>query len=164
VGIAVQGAEAWLDEPEDSATLKAAQARDFGRSDGRSTLAELMPLPATSLKHWPYASLANEHPALRDRDAYRKAYTTPRESLLRELVGGGNVRSVVFYGRRPGSWAAIAGKPLQEITVGDRKYSAVMFRDTYFIAVPHPAAHGLSSAFWASVGSQVRAMTPPDSR
>jgi hypothetical protein len=154
--------QGWLSQPADSATLKTVQARELGRLDGQSTLAELMPLPATSLQHWPYASLASEHPALRDRDAYRQAYTAPRESLLRELIRSGNARLVVFYGRRPDSWSAIAGKPLRETTVADRKCYEAVSRDIYFIAVPHPVAHGLTTAFWVSVGAHLRAIAPPD--
>lgn len=149
--------QSWLDQPTDVAALKDVQARELGRCGGQTNLVELMPLPATSLGHWPYASLAAEHPALRDRDTYRHTYTSLREVLLRDLIHAGRSRAVVFYGQRPESWKTIAGRPLREIVVGDRKCYATASDQRYFIAVPHPMARGLTSAFWMAVGSHLRA-------
>lgn len=156
--------QAWLGEPADVATLKIVQARELGRSGGQSNVVELMPLPATSLSHWPYAPLATECPALRDRNAYRRTFTPLREALIRELVRSGDARAVVFYGQRPDSWSAIAGQPLQEIAIGGRKCYAAASRGIYFIAIPHPMARGLTSAFWMAVGSHLRVMAKPADR
>jgi hypothetical protein len=153
--------QAWLGQPADVATLKIVQARELGRAGGRSNVVELMPLPATSLSHWPYGPLATEHPALRDRDTYRRAFTPLREALIRELVRSGDARAVVFYGQRPDSWSAIAGQPLQEIAIGGRRCHAAASRGIHFISVPHPMARGLTSAFWMAVGSHLRVMATP---
>jgi hypothetical protein len=153
--------QAWLDQPTDVATLKIIQSRELGRSHGGSNLVELMPLPATSVNHWPYTSLVADHPMLIDRDTYRRTYAPRREALIRELVQSGHAQAVVFYGQRPGSWSAIAGTPLQEIAVSDRRSYASASRGIYFIAVPHPASHGLTSAFWSAVGSHLRGVAPP---
>jgi hypothetical protein len=156
--------QAWLDQPTDVAALKIVQARELGRPGGQTNLVELMPLPATSLDHWPYAPLVSEHPAVRDRDTYRRTYTPLRESLIRELIQSGDTRAVMFYGQRPDSWSAIAGRPLQEIAVGNRRCYAAASREIYFIAVPHPMARGLTSAFWMAVGSHLRVVATPADR
>lgn len=153
--------QAWLDRSADVAALKNVQAQELGRSTGRTNLVELMPLPATSLSHWPYTSLVAEHPALRDRDTYRRTYTPLREVLLRDLIQAGGSGAVVFYGQRPASWSAIAGRPLREIVIGDRSCYAAASQGRYFVAVPHPMARGLTSAFWMSVGSHLRTVAPP---
>ena len=153
--------QAWLGRSADVATIKNVQGQELGRTAGRTNLVELMPLPATSLSHWPYASLVAEHPALRDRDTYRHTYTPLREALLRDLIQASGSRTVVFYGQRPDSWSAIAGRPLREIVIDDRRCYAAASQGRYFLAVPHPMARGLTSAFWAAAGAHLRAMAPP---
>ena len=69
----------------DLAALRQVQATDLGAHGGGAALLELLPLPAANTTAWPYAVLATQVPALRDRATYRATYEPARVALLRAL-------------------------------------------------------------------------------
>ena len=80
-------------EWSDRERIRRYQADQFGRVDGQGFLTEILPLPALSTGHWPYAWL------YADRDAYSQAILPGRLAMLRDLVDTHQPQYVVCYGK-----------------------------------------------------------------
>jgi hypothetical protein len=149
--------QAWRGAATDVATLRQVQATELGAHGGAASLLELLPLPASGVNAWPYASLASDIPALADRARYRSTYEPARITMLRGLIETGAPQVVVCYGLSyRAAWQSLAGVPLHPLPVLDRTCFAGSGATRQLIAVPHPVAHGNSSRFWEKLGEMLR--------
>lgn len=142
----------------DLSVLRQVQATQLGAHGGGAALLELLPLPAPNTNTWPYAALAKDLPALRDRATYRTTYQPARRAMLRALIREGRPRVVICYGLGYlESWTALAGAPLRQITIAERACYVGDVSGSMLLAVPHPVAHGGTARFWEAVGSTMAA-------
>jgi hypothetical protein len=140
-------------QPVTPQTMRAYQAHQLGRLGGETALFELYPLPATSLNHWPYASLSTL-PMLRDRKTYRAALTDQRCRLMGELIDTHRPRVVIMYGATYRNlWARIAG-PLQDI-VAPAGVAIGLRGASRMLAIQHPGAWGATDAYFDAIGRYV---------
>jgi hypothetical protein len=140
----------------DLSELRHVQATQLGAHGGGAALLELLPLPAPNTNTWPYAALGKHVPALRNRATYRTTYEPARLAMLRALIEEGRPRAVICYGLGyRESWTALAGAPLQPISIGERACYVGEVPGSMLLAVPHPVAHGGTARFWEAVGSAV---------
>ncbi len=154
--------QAWRGEPTDTPSLQLVQTTLLGSKDGVASLLELLPLPSPTVQSWPYAALVAEHPLLADRKQYVSAYVSARINMLRDLVREAKPRVVVFYGLAYlKHWLAIADQPLKPTQIDGRSCYVGQSDSPYFIAVPHPAARGMTNSFWESMGTHLREITGP---
>jgi hypothetical protein len=148
--------QAALGASTDHPALRRVQTTQLGAHGGGAALLELLPLPAPDTESWPYAALATNLPALRDRAAYRTTYEPARLAMLRGLIREGGPRAVVCYGLGyRDAWTALAGAPLRPVTIAERRCYVGEGAGPMFLAVPHPVAHGGTNRFWEAVGSVV---------
>jgi hypothetical protein len=152
--------QAWRGEPTDTPSLQLVQTTLLGSKDGVASLVELLPLPSPNLQSWPYAALAAEHPSLVDRRGYVSAYLSARIDMLRNLVREAQPRVVVFDGLAYlKHWLAISGQALSPMQIGAQACYVGQNDRSYFMAVPHPAARGMTNHFWEGVGTHLREIT-----
>ena len=140
----------------DLSVLRQVQTTQLGAHGGGAALLEFLPLPAPNTNTWPYTALAMHMPALRDRATYRTTYEPARLAMLRALIQEGRPHTVICYGLGyRDSWAALAGAPLRQISIGERVCYVGEVSGSLLLAVPHPVAHGGTTRFWEAVGSTV---------
>lgn len=136
----------------DDSAVRAYQANRFARLNGGTMIAELMPLPSRNVAKWIYSSL-NDVPGLQSRRAYLREYRSRRISLLREAILEAAPQTVVFLGMSAvRHWTDIAGVPFEKGPAG-----AMWARSekTRFVAVTHPAAHGITNGYFEEVGREL---------
>jgi hypothetical protein len=151
---------AWRGEAIDPKRLRQVQCTELGAGDGAGALLELLPLPARGTSAWPYASLHVRRADLSSRERYTDAVTPLRIAMLRALIEQGRPRVVVFYGRANlAAWASIAGSELRPYEINGRRCFVSERTISYGIAVPHPVARGMTSAFWQALGMHLREVT-----
>lgn len=135
--------------PFDTELVRSFQARDLGRNNGDTCILELLPLPSPNVRTWLYAPW--NVPYLRDRDSYRLHLIPQRVERIRARVSTCRPRAVVFLGTSYlKHWQTIAGMPLKV-----QEQVALAEGDTLFIAVRHPAARGVTNAYFRGVGELI---------
>ena len=152
--------QSWHGAAADVPSLQQVQATSLGSKDGLASLVELLPLPSPSVRSWPYATLADEHPSLVDRKRYVSAHLSARIGMLRGLVREAHPRAVVFYGLGYlKHWSAISDETLSPAQIEAKLCYMGAKRSPYSIVVPHPAARGMPKRFWHAVGAHLRDIT-----
>jgi hypothetical protein len=135
--------------PFDTEQVRSFQARHLGRNNGDTCILELLPLPSPNVRTWLYAPW--NVPYLRDRDSYRLHLIPQSVERIRARVSTCRPKAVVFLGMSYlKHWQKIAGTPLE--VQGD---VAVAGGDTLYIAVRHPAARGVTNAYFRGVGELI---------
>jgi hypothetical protein len=86
----IAGASDWLD----TVNARRYVAERLGRLDGETLLGELLPLPAISLKHWPYSV------RWADRDDYVAEVWTGRRDMWSRMLAHHRPRFIICYGSR----------------------------------------------------------------
>jgi len=130
------------------------QAHQFGRLDGQTVIAELMPLPCRNVSDWIYSAV-NGVPELITREAYVDAYRRPRIALLRAAIRASAPRVVVFIGlSETETWAEIADQPF-----ADGPANALWARSgqTRWVILKHPTAFGAKNAYFETIGREISA-------
>ncbi len=140
--------------------VRAFQAERLGRHGGDNSVIELMPLPASSVAHWPYPDLV-DLPQLETRERYRDEVMPWRMEHLRARVREYRPKAVVFYGMSPisyvDSWRAIAAVDLEERSIRGHRVLLGHDAHTRFIVTKHMVAHGISNDFLDDVGRLIEA-------
>jgi hypothetical protein len=149
--------QSWRGAPADIPNLQRVEQRSLGSKNGIASLIELLPLPSPNVQSWPYAALADEHPFLTDRKEYRSALLRGRIGMLRDRIREAQPKAVVFYGLGYlKHWCELSGQSLKATQIETLPCYAGEKHVPYFIAVPHPAARGMTKRFWESVGTHLR--------
>jgi hypothetical protein len=131
--------------------LRRVQADRFGRRSGDTALLELLPLPSPGTNRWPYAQLTTI-PYLSTRDAYVAHVRPARVRRLRERLAAHRPRFVIFYGAAYLSWwSEIAGVSL--VIDSNTGFAIATREGTTFAVAKHPAARGLTTDYFASIGA-----------
>lgn len=141
--------------PAQREDIRAYQKARLGRDDGLECLLELLPLPSPGLGKWLFYPKSGL-PYLGDRATYTGYVTPGRIEHLRTRIAEHRPALVTFYGRRyENEWRAIAGvdfKPARIINVSTARND-----HTFFVTMPHPAAHGLTNAYFEAIGQLIAA-------
>jgi hypothetical protein len=141
------------------------QATAWGRRDGITALPEILSLPSQKLLAWDHASLA-DLTYLRDRRACLDVTGAARIERMRALIATYRPRAVICYGSGYLDWwTKLVGSLLDATALAGVRRG---FRDgTSFYAIPHPVAHGRTTAYWLSIGELITRgptqSTPADS-
>ncbi len=136
--------------------VKTYQRDIIGRKDSETCLLELLPLPSPSTSVWHYDQWSNL-PFLRDRKTYIK-YCIPRRcEHIRSQIMAYRPKLVVFFGKSYSPyWQQISGN---NVKFRDRgKFLFGNSIGTIFIIANHPAARGVTNAYYAGIGSLIRNM------
>lgn len=149
--------QGWRGAAVDIPSLQQVQATSLGSKNGLASLVELLLLPSPNVHSWPYAALAEEHPALVDRIRYRSAFLSARIGMLQERIQEAQPRAVIFYGLGYlKHWSALSEQVLEPIQIETQLCYGGQKHSPYFFAIPHPAARGMTKRFWESAGTHLR--------
>jgi hypothetical protein len=140
--------------PVTKSDVYAYQRFRLGRPDSDHCLLELLPLPSPSTAHWLYRD-CSALPYLSERERYRTTVAPFRISHLQHQIGSYRPAAVVFYSfgyRR--EWEKVAGVPLRDNT--DLGCAVGRSDDTIYVITRHPAAKGVTSAYFDNIGRALR--------
>lgn len=126
------------------------QRRWWARRTGKVCLLELLPLPSPSTRQWPYGEIS-ELPELADRTRYREHWSERRLQALRRRIATHQPRVVMSYREY---WSAIAGADPRPVLAGETYVHHTA--DRLFMALKHPAARGVTNAYFHEAGRYVR--------
>jgi hypothetical protein len=127
------------------------QREKLGREGGLDCILELLPLPSPGLNRWLYHPGYPRLPYLHNRAAYTSYVAPLRIARLRKLIAEHRPPAVVFYGSGYTRWwRAVAGMDFQPSGVD--AVSSARSGATLFVVMRHPAARGLTGAYFESVG------------
>ena len=136
--------------------VKAYQRDIIGRKNSETCLLELLPLPSPSTSIWNYGEWSNLH-YLRDRKTYLKYCIPWRCKHIRSQIITHKPKVVVFFGKSYSPyWQQIAGNNIKFRDQGDFLIGDSM--STAFIIANHPAARGVTNAYYEEIGSLIRKM------
>lgn len=139
--------------PSDTPAVKAYQRDVIGRKTSETCLLELLPLPSPSTAVWNYRDWS-DIPFLKDRIAYREFCVPWRSEHIRSQIGIYKPKVVVFLGKTYyESWQTIAGRSLTFLDNGG--YWTGHSESTIFIIAKHPAATGITNAYFETIGSYI---------
>ena len=130
--------------------VRAYQRDVIGRKNGETCLLELLPLPSPSSNDWNYG-LWSDLPFLKDRKSYRDYCVPWRVEHIRFRIEEHKPKFVVFMGQGYFDfWKSIAGQGLKF----DEKdgFWARSSGGTTYVITKHPAAHGVTTAYYENVG------------
>lgn len=125
----------------------------LGRLIGNTCLLELLPLPSPSIGQWLYSKYS-QLPHLKDRETYRQECVASRITHLQDRINQYQPKVVIFYSLSYQEyWKKIAGvdfllQSSDKIHVGRNKL-------TLFVITKHPAAQGVTSAYFHQVGQLI---------
>ncbi len=133
--------------------IKKYQKCELGRWEKRTVLSELLPLPSQSTKHWRY-NCWSKLPQLKSKKAYMAHYLPTRKEHIRQRIATYKPQLVVFYGLafKP-HWEEIADSPFIDVT--EPGFAVAITQHTIYALVKHPAAFGVSTAYFDGVGMEV---------
>ena len=131
------------------------QKYKLGRPGGKSCLTELLPLPSPGVDRWLHYAQLSRLPFLATRQAYTEHIQPKRVARLRHKIAEHKPRAVVFYGMQylP-SWETIAGISLNVMSTPGVRSGVV--DGTTFLAIRHPAATGVTNAYYHAIGAMIR--------
>jgi hypothetical protein len=135
----------------------------LGRNKEANCLIELMPLPARSLKHWPYAAYFPSEAQFSSRDDYLGEYVEKRADFIKAKIDKYNPKTVIFYSNSPlykKWWEDIAAVDFT-LREPNKDFEVAILRpktetQTIFIIAKHPASHGLKNAYYHEIGKYIR--------
>lgn len=137
----------------ESATEKAVreyQATKLGRVGGDTLLGELMPLPKSKLKAWPYEVFCGDVPYLATKDAYGEAITPRRIELWQELIAEHHPETVVLYGRNQRtSWEKISGV---QFARWGKEPEIIWSNGVRYVFINHPNTRRIDNAYFIEAG------------
>jgi hypothetical protein len=137
-----------------TAAIREYQKCHLGRHDGENCLVELLPLPSPSTQHWFYAA-ASLLPYLESRQKYCDELIPTRIAHLRQRLDTHKPRAVIFYGTAYSPhWQQIANVDFESRVGTGYGYS----EHTVFAITRHPAAKGVTTAYFQQVGKQIGEM------
>lgn len=140
----------------DTESVRSFQAREFARRGGDICLLELLPLPSPSTAFWLYAQCSNL-PELRSREVCREVVAPQRSMRLKHLIVQNRPKTVVFYGKVYASWwEQIAGTDFQTVTLEGSTAMLAQRDGTLFAVSDHPAATGITNAYFHALGRILR--------
>jgi hypothetical protein len=140
-------------EAADTAAVKHYQRDHLGRLDGETCLLELLPLSSSSIGKWHYAQWS-DLPYLESRKTYEQQCLPGRIQRLRQLIQQHAPPLVVFYGFKYRAWYEQAAGCQFSLDTDGAVWA--MQDGSLFVMIKHPAAHGMSRAYYERVGSQIR--------
>jgi len=146
----VLSAQALASEKEDVSEYQ----RDvIGRKNSETCLLELLPLPSPSTNVWNYDKWTSLE-FLRNRKTYRD-YSIPwRVNHLHSRIKYYRPKAVVFLGfSYLEYWQAVAGESVRFFDQGG--YWAGQAEGTKYIISKHPAAHGITNAYFDKIGLHI---------
>jgi hypothetical protein len=140
--------------------IKEAQKCEWGRSDSDNCLMELFPLPAASVRDWPYADILSGE-EFESRSQYLEHFGERRTKAMADLIECYQPTAVVFYSsqaRYLGFWGAVVGGDASwqfDGVDGVDRFRYQITGDRIYIVVPHPTAFGVTNAVFDRIGEVV---------
>ena len=121
---------------------------------GETCLLELLPLPSPGSQVWNYHNWSNL-PYLSNRDFYREYCIPWRCKHIHSRIRTHKPKLVVFSGKSYNEyWHQIAGNDVQFVDKGGYLFGVSL--DSIFIITNHPAAWGVTNAYFEDIGLFVR--------
>lgn len=130
------------------------QRSKWARSAGNVCLLELFPLPSPSTHHWLYSD-HSDLPELVTRETYRESWAPRRVTMLQNSIAQYHPKVVIFYSfGYLAYWQSIVGHTLLAEDSGE--FYAAQQDTTLYVAMKHPAATGITSAYFERVGNFIK--------
>jgi hypothetical protein len=141
-------------QPTDAESVRLYQGLRLGRRHEETCLLELLPLPSKAIGEWIYTEVSGLT-QLADRKSAQRYYAPRRVAHIHQQIREYSPQVVVFYslGHRRW-WSQIAGLSFER-TEPQGWYQGIS-RNTLFLVTRHPAAHGVTNAYFESVGQMIR--------
>ncbi len=140
--------------PSFTPDVRAYQRDMLGRRTKETCLLELLPLPPPSTKVWNY-TLWSGLSFLKDRNTYCDYCLPWRTEHIRSRIEEHKPKVVVFMGQSNSQfWQAIAGQNLSFVDKGG--YWAASSEHTIYVITKHPAAQGVTNAYFETIGKYLR--------
>jgi len=137
--------------PPSREQIRSYQVNKLGRKGGLDCILELLPLPSPGLNSWLYGPFCKRIPYLCDRPTYTAHVAPLRIKHLRDLIAEHCPPNVIFYGSGYAHWwREIAGADFRPSEVD--AVSSARVGDTHYVVMHHPAARGLTGAYFEAVG------------
>lgn len=147
------------DVPPDAEAVRTFQAHTFARRGSDTCLLELLPLPSPSTAVWLYGQCSSL-PELESRDRYREVVAPRRAMQIRARIAHHKPKTVVFYGKGYASWwEQIAGTSFRSVPLEGSTAMLAERDGIRFAVADHPAATGITSAYFHGLGRLLRETT-----
>jgi len=142
-------------DPTDSFAIETSSVREFqssrlGRTNSKTCLLELLPLPSPSTNIWHYSSFS-QLSLLQSRAEYTEKMVPKRIEMLRNEIRDHSPSHVVFYGTSYAKyWGKIIGEDLNWL---DRKktHSINRIGSQTFHVTMHPTYPGVNNSMFESL-------------
>ena len=137
-----------------TAEVKEYQKNQLARTNGKSCLIELLPLPSPKTNVWLYYPKYSKLPFLKRRGDYIEHVKPQRIAHLKRRIEEHKPEVVVFYSMGyQEDWHEIAGVEFQStesdgVKVGKSK-------ETLFVITKHPATTGVTNAYFHEIGQMI---------
>jgi hypothetical protein len=137
--------------------IRTYQKTHLGRHDSETCLAELMPLPSPSTRHWLYPQISTL-PELRSRESYLRNWGHVRLKMLTQLINTYRPQNVVLYGMGYYQewWSQLMPSNHKMISIEGVKAYLGSKNGTVFGVSPHPVATGVKNTFFQGLGNAIR--------
>lgn len=140
--------------PTSKEDVRIYQRDQIGRITGETCLLELLPLPSPSLNTWNYNTWSSL-PFLKDRSVYRNFCVPWRTEHIRLRIKEHKPMVVVFMGRAYSTyWHTIVGNNANFVDQGG--FWADISDGTIYVITKHPAAYGVTNAYFDAIGEFLR--------
>lgn len=137
-----------------TADIKDYQKNQLARTNGKSCLIELLPLPSPKANLWLHYSKYSRLPFLKSRDDYVEHVKPQRIEHLKRRIDEYRPKTIVFYSKGyEKDWREIAGVEFKltepdDVEVGKSK-------ETLFIITKHPVTTGVTNAYFHKIGQMI---------
>jgi len=136
-------------------TVIKTQCTRLGSENGKAALLELLPLPSPGIGQWNYGGMT-DLPLLRDRATYTSKLLPMRAARLHEKIRAHQPDVVVCYGLAyREAWERVAGAPFSG---NEDDLPMARVGRSLVVVMRHPAAHGVSRAYFQHVGETLARM------
>ncbi len=147
--------------PPTTVEVKAMQRDTLGRWNTQSAtcLIDLLPLPSPNTSRWLYSSIS-KLPFLVNRQAYREHMSGERSRHIQARIAQYRPAAVVFYGLAYlDYWQEISSN----VMLLDKANGYYIGRqgETTYVATKHPAARGVTKAYFQAIGERLRTSPVP---
>jgi hypothetical protein len=139
--------------PTTNGAIRDYQVNNLGREGGQDCVLELLPLPSPGLNRWRHYPQTGI-PYLETRELYGHRVAPLRAEHLRRRIAKHRPSAVVFYGKGYAHWwREVAGTDFGPSGVD--RVSSALAGGTLYVVMRHPAARGLTGAYFEAVGRLV---------
>jgi len=140
--------------PSSTLDVKIYQRDVIGREDSETCLLEILPLPSPSTSEWNYGKWTDIS-YLQTREIYREFCIPWRIKTICSRIENHQPKNIIFCGVSYSKyWQMIAGS--DSLFQNQNGFFASKSGGILYLIIKHPAAMGITNAYFESVGDYIR--------